>query len=359
MHLPVVTAPSSQPPAPAGCPALSKAKHGPPVPKQGASSSDSAPKIPAVDKAKPASPTSAAPKLIAKEKARPPPLVPEKTETQDEPPLPAPAAPPTEPAPPKASFPPVTGEARQPEVPRAPSLAAEAPASRVGSVINDADGNPLFCLVQLWACRKRCETCENAFCQATFADRTSAYHARHRCRDCKRAKGRAAAHQQSSWPSQSWESSPAWYSWQEGENWGQPVGSESPLGAPPHPVFSLYFAHWCRQGLSTPAENAFSARVPFAQGMPRFGWFRSRTICMHAARSASAHSASGAASGFALPLAGLLLLVDNTAPSAPPGVLDVAHSVALHTFPICTCPLLRSCQRSSFSSLRTPTYQRR
>ena len=190
-------------------------------PKQGAASPDSAPKVPAADKAKPASPTTATPKLIAKEKARPPPLVPEETETQEEPPLPAPAAPPTEPTPPKtsfppaagearqtpkASFPPAAGEARQSEVDRAPSLAAEAPASRVGSVMNDADGNPLFCLVQLWACRKRCESCENAFCQATFADRTSAYHARHRCRDCKRAEGRAAAHQQSSWPSQSWES---------------------------------------------------------------------------------------------------------------------------------------------------------
>ena len=62
---------------------------------------------------------------------------------------------------PKASFPPAAGESRQSEVDRAPSLAAEAPASRVGSVINDADGNPLFCLVQLWACRKRCESCEN------------------------------------------------------------------------------------------------------------------------------------------------------------------------------------------------------
>eukprot|EP00439_Symbiodinium_sp_Y106_P036251 s6274_g4.t1 len=270
VHPLVVAAPPAQTPAPAACPALSKAKQGLPVPmktpppragddgqthappklwpKQGASSSAGTPKVPAVDKAKPASPKTAEPKVIAKEKARPPPLVPEETEIQEEPPLPAPAAPPTEPTPPKtsfppaagetrhtpkASFPPAAGESRQSEVDRAPSLAAAAPASRVGSVINDADGNPLFCLVQLWACRKRCESCENAFCQATFADRTSAYHARHRCRDCNRTEGRAAAHQQPSWPSQSWESSPAWDSWQEpwseswnenwGENWGQPA----------------------------------------------------------------------------------------------------------------------------------------
>ena len=128
-------------------------------PKQGAALPASAPKVPAADKAKPASPTTAEPKLIAKEKARPPPLVPEETEAQEEPPLPAPAAPPTEATPPKpsfppaagearqtpkASFPPAAGESRQPEMDRAPSLAAEAPASRVGSVINDADGNPLF-----------------------------------------------------------------------------------------------------------------------------------------------------------------------------------------------------------------------
>ena len=57
-------------------------------PKQGAALPASAPKVPAADKAKPASPTTAEPKLIAKEKARPPPLVPEEIETQEEPPLP-------------------------------------------------------------------------------------------------------------------------------------------------------------------------------------------------------------------------------------------------------------------------------
>ena len=75
-------------------------------PKQGASSSAGTPKVPAMDKAKPASAKTAEPKVIAKEKARPPPLVPEETEIQEEPPLPAPAAPPTEPTPPKTSFPP-------------------------------------------------------------------------------------------------------------------------------------------------------------------------------------------------------------------------------------------------------------
>ena len=142
---------------------------------------------------------------------------------------------------PKASFPPAAGEARQSEVDRAPSLAAEAPASRVGSVMNDADGNPLFCLVQLWACRKRCESCENAFCQATFADRTSAYHARHRCRDCKRAEGRAAAHQQSSWPSQSWESLGANPGVRIGERIGASLALKvrHPLGARLSPVLPL------------------------------------------------------------------------------------------------------------------------
>ena len=128
VHPLVVAAPPAQTPAPAACPALSKAKQGLPVPmktppprsgddgqaqappklwpKQGTASSASTPKVPAADKAKPASPKTAEPKVIAKEKARPPPLVPEETETQEEPPLPAPAAPPTEPTPPKTSFPP-------------------------------------------------------------------------------------------------------------------------------------------------------------------------------------------------------------------------------------------------------------
>ena len=66
---------------------------------------------------------------------------------------------------------PALGEEPRPSN-RAPPSAADAPASRVGSVINDSEGNPLFCLVQLWACRRKCESCENAFCQATFADRT-------------------------------------------------------------------------------------------------------------------------------------------------------------------------------------------
>ena len=141
-----------------------------------------------------------------------------------------------------------------PEVPptdnRAPPLAADAPASRVGSVINDSQENPLFCLVQLWACRKRCESCENAFCQATFADRTAAFHTRHRCRDCKRAEGRAAASQQSSWQHQAWESAPAWDSWNEswteswGENWGRPakkVHEKRPLDHEKKPFENLKF----------------------------------------------------------------------------------------------------------------------
>ena len=112
------------------------------------------------------------------------------------------------------------------EADRAPLLAADAPASRVGSVINDGSGNPALCLVQLWACRRKCGVCENAFCQAT-----------HRCRDCKRAEGRARLAEQApasseeNWQHSSWEWNssawtPAWGSqggWQEGwhQGWHQ------------------------------------------------------------------------------------------------------------------------------------------
>ena len=138
-----------------------------------------------------------------------------------------------------ASQPPTQGATSEPE--RAPTLAADAPASRVGSVINDGAGNPALCLVQLWACRKKCGSCENAFCQATFPDRSNSFHTLHRCRDCKRAEGRNRANQpapasseegwnhsnwewNSEWNSNAW--TPAWGSqdgWQEGwhQGWHQ------------------------------------------------------------------------------------------------------------------------------------------
>ena len=110
--------------------------------------------------------------------------------------------------------------------------------SRVGSVINDGAGNPSLCLVQLWACRKKCGSCENAFCQATFPDRSNSFHTLHRCRDCKRAEGRNRANQpapasadegwhqsnwewNSEWNSNAW--TPAWGSqdgWQDGWHHG-------------------------------------------------------------------------------------------------------------------------------------------
>ena len=123
------------------------------------------------------------------------------------------------------------------EAERAPFLAADAPASRVGSVINDGSGNPSLCVVQLWACRRKCGACENAFCQATFPDRSNSFHTLHRCRDCKRAEGRARIAQQApasseeNWQHSSWEWNsnawtPAWGSqggWQEGwhQGWHQ------------------------------------------------------------------------------------------------------------------------------------------
>ena len=138
-----------------------------------------------------------------------------------------------------ASTPPAQGATSEPE--RAPTLAADAPASRVGSIINDGSGNPSLCLVQLWACRKKCGSCENAFCQATFPDRSNSFHTVHRCRDCKRAEGRNRANQpapassdegwhqsnwewNSDWSSGAW--TPAWGSqegWQEGwhQGWHQ------------------------------------------------------------------------------------------------------------------------------------------
>ena len=135
-----------------------------------------------------------------------------------------------------ASPPPAQGATSEPE--RAPTLAADAPASRVGSVINDGAGNPSLCLVQLWACRKKCGSCENAFCQATFPDRSNSFHTVHRCRDCKRAEGRNRANQpapassdegwhqsnwewNSEWNSNAW--TPAWGSqdgWQDGWHHG-------------------------------------------------------------------------------------------------------------------------------------------
>ena len=136
-----------------------------------------------------------------------------------------------------ASTPPAQGATSEPE--RAPTLAADAPASRVGSIINDGAGNPSLCLVQLWACRKKCGSCENAFCQATFPDRSNSFHTVHRCRDCKRAEGRNRANQpapasssdegwhhsnwewNSEWNSNAW--TPAWRSqdgWQEGWHHG-------------------------------------------------------------------------------------------------------------------------------------------
>ena len=138
-----------------------------------------------------------------------------------------------------APTPPAQGATPEPE--RAPTLAADAPTSRVGSIINDGSGNPSLCLVQLWACRKKCGSCENAFCQATCPDRSNSFHTVHRCRDCKRAEGRNRANQpapassdegwhQSNWEWNSdWSSSawtPAWGSqegWQEGwhQGWHQ------------------------------------------------------------------------------------------------------------------------------------------
>ena len=79
---------------------------------------------------------------------------------------------------------------------RAPLLAAQAPASRIGDTISDADGTPFFQLVQLWACRKICCRCQYEHCQATFADRSATYHATHLCRDCKHQQGHQQAEQQ-------------------------------------------------------------------------------------------------------------------------------------------------------------------
>ena len=127
-----------------------------------------------------------------------------------------------------ASTPPAQG-ATQPE--RAPTLAADAPASRVGSIINDGAGNPSLCLVQLWACRKKCGSCENAFCQATFPDRSNSFHTVHRCRDCKRAEGRnratqpAPASSDEGWHHSNWEWNTEWHSnawtpaWGSNEGW--------------------------------------------------------------------------------------------------------------------------------------------
>ena len=162
------------------------------------------------------------PQAQPKEKAPPPPLNADNT-TADPP-----------------SQPPAQGASS--EADRAPLLAADAPASRVGSVINDGSGNPALCLVQLWACRRKCGVCENAFCQATFPDRSNSSHTLHRCRDCKRAEGRARLAQQApassedNWQHSSWEWNssawtPAWGSqggWQEG--WHHGVASvTSPL----------------------------------------------------------------------------------------------------------------------------------
>ena len=157
------------------------------------------------------------PQAQPKEKAPPPPLNADNT-TADPP-----------------SQPPAQGASS--EADRAPLLAADAPASRVGSVINDGSGNPALCLVQLWACRRKCGVCENAFCQATFPDRSNSFHTLHRCRDCKRAEGRARLAQQApassedNWQHSSWEWNssawiPAWGSqggWQEGwhQGWHQ------------------------------------------------------------------------------------------------------------------------------------------
>ena len=180
-----------------------------------------APKAPVPQKQPPAKPPGppaqlrpGPPKSQPKEKAPPPPLNFDDTTTGP------------------ASQPPTQGAPNEPE--RAPTLAADAPASRVGSVINDGSGNPSLCLVQLWACRKKCGSCENAFCQATFPDRSNSFHTLHRCRDCKRAEGRnraaqpAPASTEDSWQHSNWEWNsewnsnvwtPAWGSqdgWQEG-----------------------------------------------------------------------------------------------------------------------------------------------
>jgi len=136
---------------------------------------------------------------------------------------------PADPAPPQPTPEPAT----QPGAPeRAPALASEAPPFRVGHTVNDSEGRPLLCLVQLWACRKICEQCGNGFCQATFSDRTASFHPRHRCRDCKRAEGRSAqqtpAYSTETWEHGGWQEQPAWSweeqwggSWNEGWNEGQ------------------------------------------------------------------------------------------------------------------------------------------
>ena len=154
------------------------------------------PNNPTVTAAKPAGPAASKAPVPQKQ----PPAKPSGSPAAD----PAPAGPPKShnkaPPPPlnpddattgPASQPPTQGATSEPE--RAPTLAADAPASRVGSVINDGAGNPSLCLGQLWACRKKCGSCENAFCQATFPDRSNSFHTLHRCRDCKRAEGRNRA----------------------------------------------------------------------------------------------------------------------------------------------------------------------
>ena len=193
---------------------------------------------PAVAAAKPAG--TAAPKTVAQKQ---PPPKPARTPAADPAATGPPKAQPKEKAPPPPlnvddttadppSQPPAQGASGEAE--RAPLLAADAPASRVGSVINDGSGNPSLCLVQLWACRRKCGACENAFCQATFPDRSNSFHTLHRCRDCKRAEGRARVAQQApasseeNWQHSSWEWNsnawtPAWGSqdgWQEGWHQG-------------------------------------------------------------------------------------------------------------------------------------------
>ncbi|CAE7466489.1 unnamed protein product, partial [Symbiodinium sp. KB8] len=133
-----------------------------------------------------------------------------------------------------ASTPPAQGATSEPE--RAPTLAADAPASRVGSIINDGSSNPSLCLVQLWACRKKCGSCENAFCQATFPDRSNSFHTLHRCRDCKRAEGRNRANQPApassdeGWHQSNWEWNSDWSSGAWTPAWGsQDLGTASPL----------------------------------------------------------------------------------------------------------------------------------
>ena len=215
----VKTPPARKTPAlaPEG-PSAAKA-HPPPLPSPAAP--PPTPTAPA-NKAIPKNPPAAKPSTADSSKAPPPQII------SDDPVPATPAAASAQAASPApAATQPDTTPASQPgSSDRAPILAAEAPPNRVGHTINDSDGRPILCLVQLWACRRTCESCGHGFCQATFSDRTASFHPKHRCRDCKRAEGRASQHVPAygndSWEQGGWHDQPAW-SWDEqwGESWNE------------------------------------------------------------------------------------------------------------------------------------------